>query len=655
MSWVICDIEADSLTPTKIWVIVCKDVDTNEVSVFRRPDINPKPFLDYASQVTAWIGHNFLGYDLWAILDLVRGAWIDPKSVIDTLVVSRLLDFSNQGYGHGLADWGERLGYPKLHFNEWEAYDDPELEKDRLQRCETYCIGDVDANHALFRYQKPYLESERWKDALRLEHDMAVLCHDLHVNGFYFNYDEATKLHKEICDELQKLDTDLQSSFPPRAKLVREVNPKTTNAGALRLTDFRWIASENDQQRRESSVLAGSLLPNGRVELSYYDADNPFSLISWEPFNPGSTTQIVDRLNESGWRPYEKTKGHIQAERDGDIERLKKFSLTGWSVSENNLATLPEDAPEAARKLVHRLLIDARRSTLEEWFKAFSASTNRIHGRFNHIGAWTGRMSHSQPNMANAPSSNSKYQNPELKDLAKLYGTQMRSLWTVPKGYALVGVDAESIQLRILAHYMDDSDFTTAIVSGKKEYGTDAHTLNQHKLGTHICKSRDVAKTFIYAWLLGAGIPKISNILGCSLGEAKEGVSSFISSYPGLKFLKEDLIPYDASRGYFDGLDGRAVMCSSEHLMLAGYLQNGESIVMKKANILWAKQLRAENIPFVQVNFVHDEWQTQTLTEYAERVAEIQRDSIRIVGEELKLNCPLAGSSNIGLNWNETH
>ena len=91
------------------------------------------------------------------------------------------------------------------------------------------------------------------------------------------------------------------------------------------------------------------------------------------------------------------------------------------------------------------------------------------------------------------------------------------------------------------------------------------------------------------------------------------------------------------------------------HYILAGYLQNGESVVMKRASLLWSKELRHLQIPFRAVDFVHDEWQTETLPEFADKVGQVQADSIRIVGEDLGLNCPLAGNYNIGMNWKETH
>jgi DNA polymerase I-like protein with 3'-5' exonuclease and polymerase domains len=134
-------------------------------------------------------------------------------------------------------------------------------------------------------------------------------------------------------------------------------------------------------------------------------------------------------------------------------------------------------------------------------------------------------------------------------------------------------------------------------------------------------------------------------------------MNSFLSSIDGLSKLKYGIIPNDAQRGYFIGLDGRVVKCDSEHLMLAGYLQNGESVIMKWANRIWYSRLKKEKIWFRQVNDVHDEWQTEVehCLETARYVAYVQRQAIRQAGEELEVKCRLDGSSEIGYNWLETH
>ena len=63
-------------------------------------------------------------------------------------------------------------------------------------------------------------------------------------------------------------------------------------------------------------------------------------------------------------------------------------------------------------------------------------------------------------------------------------------------------------------------------------------------------------------------------------------------------------------------------------------------------------------IPFQQINFVHDEWQTLVMTEnedVAVRLGELQAEAIKLAGEKLNVRCPLSGSYRIGKNWAETH
>ena len=751
--FVVVDIETEGLIdPQKIWVCVLKEIDTNKTHVFRNLHENPRDFTEFSKGVTAWVGHNVISFDL-PVLRKITGLSVDPKTVVDTIVVSRLLNYGIEG-GHGLEAWGQRLGCKKSNFKDFSRWS---------QELEDYCIQDTAVTLKLFQKFKPYVYSPDWRDALRLEHDIAWICRDMQDNGFAFDIEKAKNLYREIDQRVVALDEELVGAFAPRIVELRTVTPRATKHGTISRVDFRWLD-----------------VP----DLSPYSIGSSFTLIEFEPFNPGSPKQIVERLNSAGWKPFEKTKGHLEAERelrwckDKDRrkvleDKLKDYQVYGWKVSENNLSTLPtvehledwynhcrikipqhvlnsikdiisttqnaneplhenitietksiietnsydvitglvsktiaecfpnstdaakfvettshlwlitvtpQDAyvdcsvpcatgiwagsnvtenlrlaissRKAAQKLVERLLLASRRSTLQTWITAFREPSGRIHGNFNHIGAWTQRMSHSDPNMANVPSGETPYAH------------EMRSLWTVPKGRLLVGVDADGIQLRILAHYMNDPVFTEALVRGDKEAGTDAHTLNQNALGRNICRTRDDAKTFIYAWLLGAGIGKIAQILGCSYEEAKVACENFLESYPGLYTLKNKVIPKDAQKGYFKGLDKRLVLCDNEHLMLAGYLQCGESIVMKKANVLWRHKLDKERIPYWQVNYVHDEWQTETIDDFelAKYIAEVQADAIREVGEELKLNCPLAGSIinsskqlSIGLTWNETH
>ena len=368
----------------------------------------------------------------------------------------------------------------------------------------------------------------------------------------------------------------------------------------------------------------------------------------YEPFNPNSPSQVVERLNEAGWRPTEKTKGHLAAERENDEEALRRYRVIGWRVCEENLETLPEDAPEAARKLAEYLLLSNRLSTLRQWQSVYKASTGRVHGVFNHIGSWTHRKSHQNPNMANVPALVNRKGKPQP------YGPEFRSLFQAARGKVLVGTDADGIQLRIFAHLCNDRKLIEALINGKKEDKTDIHSLNKAILDT-ICNSREAAKTYIYALLLGAGFPKQAEILNCSFPEAQAGLKRILDFYPGWKALKEVQLKKEGEQGFIYGVDGRKIILPAPRLALAGHLQSGESIVMKMANELWDDVLTRMRIPYKQVNDVHDEWQTETEPQYADVVGRVQSDSIRVVGEMLKLNCPLAGSVKFGHNWKDTH
>ena len=339
-------------------------------------------------------------------------------------------------------------------------------------------------------------------------------------------------------------------------------------------------------------------------------------------------------------------------ERDAD-----HYRRYGWKCNEDNLKTLPTTAPQAAKDLAKWLTLEGRRSSLQEWINCVD-DDGKIHGKFWHIGAWTQRMSHSSPNQANIPAvwDESVAATTPVEQVKRDYNGAMRSLWEADHDAYLVGCDADGIQLRVLAHYMESPTYRDAILSGDKTKGTDIHSVNQKALGP-ICKSRDDAKTFIYAWLLGAGIPKIASILGCTQPEARDAVNNFLSSLPELKRLKQVVIPAMAAKGGFTGLDGRFVRCTSEHLMLAGMLQSGEAIIMKRANTLWYNTLKTRGYDFKQVDFVHDEWQTVVFGSRgdAEAVGKIQADALAQAGRDLKTFCPISGSYSIGRNWKETH
>lgn len=620
MRTVICDIETESLKPSLIWVIACKEYPDGPVRVFKRPDENPEEFLQYAETVERWVGHNFLGFDLPVIANLVKGSSIHSKDVVDTLVVSRLLNYGIEG-GHSLEAWGQRLNHPKPKLSDFSH-----LSEEMIDRV----TGDVLLNEKLYHSWVRYIDDPKWESALWLEHQSALICKGMTETGCYFDIEGAIKLYKTVKDTVDKFLVDIHTSFPPRAVAIRDITPALTKGGTLHSKDFRWLPSPPD--------------------LTPYSADAPFTLIEFQTFNPGSPQQVVTRLNEAGWVPHEKTKGHIKFLRTHpskrDPSKAEYYAKFGWTVGEENISTLPDTAPKAAHSLVEYLTMASRQRKLEEWFGVYNKDTHRIHGQFLPIGTWTHRMSHHAPNMGNNVSSD------------KPLGHEMRSLWKATPGRVLIGTDMDQAHLRILAHMIKDQSQIDAFAKGDKALFTDIHSLNAVTLGLDPRKGgRSTAKTFIYTFINGGRAPRIASLLKIDKSVAREYFKLFNEKYPGIVGLLEGLVVKDAARGYFEGIDGRKVVYDKEHGMLAGYLQNAEVIMMKRANIIWKETLTRQGVPFWQVNFIHDEWQTETIDDPVtiKTVKQVQLDSLREVGEIYGITCPISGESKSGYTWADTH
>lgn len=335
------------------------------------------------------------------------------------------------------------------------------------------------------------------------------------------------------------------------------------------------------------------------------------------PFNPGSRQQIAERLEKLG------------------VKFTKKTEKGSIIVDETVLASIA--LPEA-KLLSEYLMLQKRVAQIGSWLEEVK-ETGRVHGSVITNGAVTGRMTHSSPNMAQIPNKGSPY------------GEDCRELWIVDEGNVLVGADASGLELRMLAHYMKDSAYIKTVCEGSSKDGTDVHTQNQKAAGL---STRDEAKTFIYAFLYGAGAEKIGKVVG---GDARTGqklIESFLSNTPALKSLRNNVSKY-ASKGFVPGLDGRKIWVRSEHSAVNSLLQGAGAVVMKQALVLLDEELRRNKIWYGFCANVHDEWQIETKEKDGELVGKLAVQSIEKAGTLLGLRCPVSGEFNIGKTWRDTH
>jgi len=353
-------------------------------------------------------------------------------------------------------------------------------------------------------------------------------------------------------------------------------------------------------------------IPKVNNKAKGYVKGKPFTKVKFKEFNLGSRQQIGERLIMLGWKPKKKTdKGHI-------------------IVDEKVLSEI-KNIPEA-ELIKEFLMLQKRIAQVSSWIEA-TREDGRVHGKVITNGTVTGRMSHQSPNMAQVPAVYSPY------------GKECRALWVAKKGYKLVGVDASGLELRMLAHYMNDKEYTNEIING------DIHTANKNSAGLG---SRDEAKTFIYAFIYGAGDKKIGSILGRSEADGRRVKEKFLRHTPSLRSLREK-VDGVAKKRWLKGLDQRKILIRHPHAALNTLLQGAGACVMKYALTLLEEYVIKKRIKAYPVVNVHDEFQYEVEESKTKEFGELAVQSIIQAGKDLKIRCPLDGEYKIGNNWAETH
>ena len=591
------DIETDDLYATKIWCLVAKDIDDGKVYSYGPDQIDEGCQL--LCDADELIGHNIIGFDLPVIRDLTRFKTIGAgQKIVDTLVLSRLFDPTRES-GHGLTPWGFRLKSNKIEFNDFSG--------GFTQEMMDYCIQDVELNAKVYEALKE--ESKGFsKECVDLEHRVTEILKEQEAHGFLYDAMGADLLLAELRETIAKTEAKVKAVFKPKVTRTK-LYPRFTKTGKLsKMADECHYKSGSGVRLSESEheLLTYKM---GKVNQDISSCD-PVVRRRTKDFNLGSRQQIGEYLQEFGWNPTEYT-AHGRP-----------------IVNEKTLAEV-KGIPEA--DLINAYLMYQKRvSQINSWNDAVQ-DDGRIHGFVISNGAVTGRMSHRSPNAAQVPNSSSPY------------GSRCRALWTVPDGYNLVGIDASGLELRMLAHFMNDKEYTHEILNG------DIHTTNQKLAGL---ESRDQSKTFIYSLLYGAGNEKLALVVGGSKQDGARLRESFLSNLPSFATLK-DQVARASERGYLKGLDGRKLFVRSEHSALNTLLQGAGAIVMKKALVILDDYIKDLDAHFVAN--VHDEWQIEVREDQSEEVGKYGVKAIREAGEYFNLNCPLDGEYNVGKNWSETH
>ncbi len=602
------DIETDGLEATRVHCI-CAMLDNDETTVYNfiGGEANGLFRKWLASEnVDTLIGHNIINFDVPVLRSITGMDW--SFRLRDTLVLSRLHNPSLDG-GHSLRAWGERLGdYKDDYQGGWEEYSNEMLE---------YCKQDVRVTKSLYNH---FVKHLTFSEAVDLEHTTAEIIKQQTDNGMILNEERAYELLAEMKEKVLDIEDEVHERFKPLPVWVDLPHPKDKMKNKDGSISKRYQA-----QLDKGAHFYDELDAEGDPAIASCEVKQcAWGYFEYPEFNLGSRQQIAKYLQHFGWKP-------------------KSFTEKGNPiVDEKVLKTVK--IPEA-QLIVDYLTITKRVAMVKSWVEAIDERTGRVHGRVNPCGAVTGRMTHSKPNCAQVPATRHGKDGKVLWGFEGGYGADCRDLWTVPKDYKLVGCDASGLELRMLAHYMNDDKYTNEILNG------DIHSANQKSAGL---QTRDQAKTFIYAFLYGAGDSKIGEVAG---GGAKRGrilKKNFLDNTPALKQLREK-VSESSGKGWVTGLDGRKLHIRSQHSALNTLLQSAGAVIMKKALVLLDSYARQYDLDYKFVLNVHDEFQCEVREDQADFFGGLAVGSIIQAGKSFKLNCPLDGEYKVGETWQQTH
>ena len=483
--------------------------------------------------------------------------------------------------GHSLEKWGYKLGYHKIEFSDYLNYSEDMM---------NYCVRDVELNTVVLKELRK--ESKGFdKQSVELEQRVSKIIKQQEVNGFKFDTQHGLLLLAELREKKQAIEDEVHNTFKPKWVDDKLVTPYIKKDGELSkrgLTDDEYDRCITTQNM------------------------NPFMRQQLVDFNLGSRKQIGEYLIDFGWKP-------------------DRFTPTGQPIVDEKTLSQITHIHEA-NLIAQFLLLQKRIAQIDSWIEA-TEEDERVHGFVIPNGAITGRMTHRNPNMAQVPSSHSPY------------GKECRACWIVEDNNVLLGVDASGLEIRMLAHYMNDEEYTNEILNG------DIHTANQQLAKL---ESRDKAKTFIYALMYGAGDEKLGKVVGGSTADGKRARQYFFDNKPTFKSLR-DRVQRASAKKYLKGLDGRKLYVRNQHSALNTLLQGAGAIVMKKGLVLLDDMLKLNNIDYKFVANIHDEWQIEVKESQADFAGRLAVDSIIKAGEHFNLRCPLDGEYKTGVNWSETH
>ena len=355
-----------------------------------------------------------------------------------------------------------------------------------------------------------------------------------------------------------------------------------------------------------------------------------------KPFNINSTQQLSDVLFQRlGLEPP---------------DRGNKTASGHFSTSVGVLDMLRGKHPVVELILEHRELSKIKSTYVDALQAALNAETGCVHTNYSQIGAVTGRLSSSNPNLQNIP-------------IRTEEGRRIRNGFVASKGNVLLSVDYSQIELRIVAHMAEDEGMLAAFRADEDIHATTAAAIYGVKPDAVTKNMRRHAKAINFGLIYGMSVFGLTRTTELTLAEAETFVKAYFEKFPGVKRYLDGIRKQAAKQGYvetllgrrryFPALQGKAnvqVKNREEREAINAPVQGTAADIMKIAMLKIPVALKEAGLKAKMLLQVHDELVFEVPEKELKKTAQIIQD---VMTNAYPLSIPLSTDARYGKNWGE--
>ena len=338
------------------------------------------------------------------------------------------------------------------------------------------------------------------------------------------------------------------------------------------------------------------------------------------------------------------------------LEGGKKSKTGAWSTGADVLEDLAANGVAIAQSVLdYRQLAKLKSTYTDALMKSINPDSGRVHTSYSMVGASTGRLSSSDPNLQNIP-------------IRTHEGRQIRTAFVARKGYKLISADYSQIELRLVANVAGEESMIAAFHKGVDIHAQTAAEVFNVPLETMDAETRRRAKAINFGIIYGISGFGLARQLSIPQGEARDYIKAYFKRFPGIRAYMDEAKQFAKVNHYVETLFGRrihipqiedknqAVRAFAERQAINAPIQGSAADIIKRAMIRLPAALRAENIDADMLLQVHDELIFEVPEDQTDKaVAAITRIMEEAAAPVLSLKVPLVAEAGIADSWAEAH